>query len=195
MQSILIAILKEGSKLSAAIFFKKGKDMGYNSDYMAQSMREALLQETAQLYLGALKILGLNASKELIAASQTYYCTADYVAEFCEFIKNLSDEDKDRTVWAKTPLGVKTANWWMTHCLSDSERMALENSSLSEKEVQIKENELLIKKIKGDIDKTKDALHLALIKGDTQKAIVLNKKMAKDLKDLEKIEKISKKLV
>lgn len=45
--------------------------MGCNSDYMQQSRREALLQETAQLYLGALKILGLNASEELIDANKT----------------------------------------------------------------------------------------------------------------------------
>ena len=100
--------------------------MPCNSDYMNQTQKEKLLQETAQFYVYLLKKMGVKTSQidpALRQAADTYYCTADFVPQLCDYIRSMTPEDVESIISnAHDRTARRLADWWEDHKKADKKR-------------------------------------------------------------------------
>lgn len=112
--------------------------MPCNSDYLAPNHREQLLQETAQHLLYLRVSMGDDfISDNLRRSAKDIYCNTDYVAELCEAIRNLSEEDLNRVVYdGRNPQARKLADWWDKHQEADRKRIQQEQMEIEREQLK-----------------------------------------------------------
>lgn len=99
--------------------------MGCNSDYMNQTHKEKLLQQTAQLFSYLLESLGHSVPPQLEAAANDFYCKTDFVPQLCASLKGLTEEQKQVVMWdGRKKMARRLAQWWEDHCAADAARDA-----------------------------------------------------------------------
>lgn len=104
--------------------------MPCQSDYLAPTQRERLLQETAQLYAYVLIETNQRVPGDVADAANDIYCRTDFVSHLCEQLTYMDSDTRHRVVYnAHDKKSRQLADWWERHQAADQQRIALEQAA------------------------------------------------------------------